>query len=276
MSHFLFIDESGHDRKHGAYEVLCGLAIEDSRLWDWVQDLHELEEKYFGMRYRSLKREIKGKRFLKRKVLRLAGQLPAMPPNEIRDGAYKCLNEPGQSPKNELVALAQAKLLFTREMLELCIDYNCQAFASVINPSSAIPADKDFLRKDYAYLFERFFYYLEDIDANGIVVFDELEKTKSHLLLSQMTNYFIKTRKGQERSSRIIPEPFFVHSDLTSGIQAVDIIAYLISWCWKEPGQTPLRPELDSLASLAFKLRYMRETDPVWSFTYIDDLMPSR
>ena len=228
------------------------------------------------MRYRGNEREIKGKKFLKRKVTRLAGQLPTMAPHIMKEGAHKCLTQPCQSTQKELVALAQAKLLFTREMLELCLDYNCQAFASVINPNSTTPTDRDFLRKDYAYLFERFFYYLEDIDENGIVVFDELEKTKSHLLLSQMSNYFIKTRKGQERSSRIIPEPFFVHSDLTCGIQAVDIIAYLVSWCWKETGQTSLRPDLDSLATLAFKLRYMRETDPVWSFTYIDDLMPSR
>ena len=48
------------------------------------------------------------------------------------------------------------------------------------------------LRKDYAYLFERFFYFLEDNAAReqGIVVFDELEKSQSHLLIDQMHRYF--------------------------------------------------------------------------------------
>ena len=37
------------------------------------------------------------------------------------------------------------------------------------------------LRKDYAYLFERFYYSLEDKEASpaGIIVFDELEKSLS-------------------------------------------------------------------------------------------------
>lgn len=275
MSHFLFIDESGHDRTNGAHEVLCGLAIEDTQLWDWVQDIQALEIKHFGMLYRSPEREIKGKKLLKAKVLRHASLHAPLPLHERRDGAQACLTAPSRATPRELAALAQAKLAFVQELLETCLDYRCTAFASIINTSSEIPSDKDFLRKDYAYLFERFFYYLDDMDSNGIIVFDELEKSKSHLLLSQMTNYFIKTRKGQERSQRIIPEPFFVHSDLTSGIQAVDIIAYLTSWCWKERGGTSLRPDLDGLFTSALALRYLRETDPRWSFTYIDDLMPS-
>jgi hypothetical protein len=87
------------------------------------------------------------------------------------------------------------------------------------------------LRKDYAYLFERFFYFLEDTDQNasGIVVFDELEKSKSHLLLQQMDRYFKRTNKGQQRAAQIIPELFFVHSELTTGVQLADIAAYLLS-----------------------------------------------
>lgn len=68
------------------------------------------------------------------------------------------------------------------------------------------------LRKDYAYLFERFSYCLEDggNDEQGIVVFDELERSRSHLLIDQMRWYFVETRKGQRRAAWIIPEPFFV------------------------------------------------------------------
>ena len=47
------------------------------------------------------------------------------------------------------------------------------------------------------------------------MVFDELEKSQSHLLTDQMRRYFADTVVGQQRSNRIIPEPFFVHSDLT-------------------------------------------------------------
>ena len=96
------------------------------------------------------------------------------------------------------------------------------------------------LRKDYAYLFERFFYFLEDNAAGeqGIVVFDELEKSQSHLLIDQMRRYFADTVVGQQRSNRIIPEPFFVHSDLTTGVQIADLVAYVISWGFRTPEMT--------------------------------------
>ena len=68
------------------------------------------------------------------------------------------------------------------------------------------------LRKDYAYLFERFNYFLEDHEALslGVIVFDELEKSRSHILVDQMANYFKRTMKGRQRASQVIPEPFFV------------------------------------------------------------------
>ncbi len=82
------------------------------------------------------------------------------------------------------------------------------------------------------YLFERFFYYLEDLGpaAYGIVVFDELDKVQSHLLLAQMDRYFNFTTRGRHRSGQILPEPLFVHSDLTTGVQLADLISYIVSW----------------------------------------------
>lgn len=88
------------------------------------------------------------------------------------------------------------------------------------------------LRKDYAYLFERFFYFVDSKSAEhaGIIVFDELDKSASHLLLGQMQAYYRETRTGQDRSERLVPEPLFVHSDLTVGIQLADLVAYVLSW----------------------------------------------
>ena len=119
--------------------------------------------------------------------------------------------------------------------------------------------DQSLLRRDYAYLFERFFYYLDDnpADEMGVVVFDELEKSRSHILLDQMTEYFLKTRKGRERSASIIPEPLFVHSDLTTGIQLADYVAYIIAWGFRLPGMDlPGREELKGLVGQVSDLRY--------------------
>ena len=66
--------------------------------------------------------------------------------------------------------------------------------------------------------------------VQGAIVFDELERSQSHILIGQMEEYFLHTQTGKRRSRQVIPEPFFVHSDLTSLIQVADLIAYVISW----------------------------------------------
>lgn len=114
-------------------------------------------------------------------------------------------------------------------------------------------------------------------------MFDELEKSQSHLLLDQMERYFQRSHKGRERSSYIIPEPFFVHSDLTSAVQIADLLAYTISWGVRFGRMdSPARPELEDLADLVMKLRYCAlrtingQDSPweIWSFTHIEDLRP--
>ncbi|MCY4461966.1 MAG: DUF3800 domain-containing protein [Albidovulum sp.] len=115
------------------------------------------------------------------------------------------------------------------------------------------------LRKDYAYLFERFFYFLNshDDDPMGYIVFDELDKSASRVLLKQVGKYFLSTEKGKIRSRLIIPEPFFVHSDLTTMVQVADLVAYIISWGVRlRYMDEPKRHELSRLACSVIKLRF--------------------
>ena len=182
-----------------------------------------------------------------------------------------------------IAALAQAKLEYAREVLEICSRFRCRAFASVVDKDSPSP-ETDHVRKDYAYLFERFFYFLEDLgpDAFGVAVFDEIEKVQSHLLVSQMDSYFKRTARGRQRAGRILPEPLFVHSDLTTGVQLADLVAYILSWGWRLRSMTrPARPELAGFAGRICQLRHraVREVagNPhftIWSFAFITDLRP--
>lgn len=119
------------------------------------------------------------------------------------------------------------------------------------------------LRKDYAYLFERFYYFLNSkpTDPMGYLVFDELDKSASHVLLNQVAQYFVRTQKGRTRSRLIIPEPFFVHSDLTTMVQVADLIAYILSWGVRLTGMSePKRDELDGLAAKVIRLRFTQHT----------------
>ena len=139
------------------------------------------------------------------------------------------------------------------------------------------------LRKDYAFLFERFYYYLDDLPytAHGVIVFDELEKAKSRILIDQMETYFLKTAKGRLRSSRIIPQPFFVHSDLTTMIQVADFVAYILAWGYRfsKKLNAPSRLELKPFAAQVQSLGYYTEREKVgnprfklWSIVPITDL----
>ena len=95
-----------------------------------------------------------------------------------------------------------------------------------------------------------------------------------------MHRYFAQTAVGRHRASRIIPEPFFVHSDLTTGVQIADLVAYVISWAFRMPRMTkPAREELTPFANQIARLRHRavrerlgnREFE-IWSFAHITDL----
>ncbi|MBC7932021.1 MAG: DUF3800 domain-containing protein [Rubrivivax sp.] len=284
MAYFLFIDESGQDHRKSPYEVLAGVAVEDRDLWNLIKAVQATEERIFGTRYSLGADELKAKRLLKTKVFRQAAQMPPIPEQERSELARSCLENGATAGRREITALAQAKLDYVAKVFEICSRFRCRAFASIMTCDAPVPASADHLRKDYAYLFERFYYFLEDKDSSpsGIIVFDELEKSRSHILLSQMDSYFKRTVNGRLRSGLIVPEPFFVHSDLTTGVQLADLVAYTISWGLRFPSMTqPARAELSDLAALVRRLQYTtrREVNNnpdylVHSYVLITDLRP--
>ena len=282
MGYFLFIDESGQDRRESPYEVLAGMAVEDRDLWNLIKAIQEAECRNFGIRYSHGARELKGKKILKKKTFKHARMLPEFPVEERASLARQCLEHGSSAGQRQIVALAQAKCAYVADVLDICSRFRCRCFASIITDATPIGHNPAILRKDYSFLFERFYYFLEDTDpvAQGAVVFDELEKSRSHLLVGQMDSYFKKTAKGRQRSGRIIPEPFFVHSDLTTGIQLADLAAYIISWGVRvgemtAPGRDELKEYADTLSQL--RHRSIREVNGnpgfvVWSFGVIRDM----
>ncbi|MBM3556242.1 MAG: DUF3800 domain-containing protein, partial [Alphaproteobacteria bacterium] len=208
MSYFLFVDESGHDKKASPYEVLAGVAIRDNHLWPLIQEIHSLEDKHFGRRYSAKGREFKAQKILKTKVFRHLALEVEVANQDRRALAMAALDNGEKAAAREFKALAQAKIAFVLALFDLCAHYGCRAFASIVHPS-ATPTAMDRLRKDYSYLFERFYYFLQDKAAEaasnsllqGIVVFDELEKTQSHILVGQMQAYFRGTNTGRNRAT---------------------------------------------------------------------------
>jgi hypothetical protein len=284
-----FIDESGTDHDKAPYEVLAAVAIKEHDLWNLVQAVTEAEVKFFGGRLSELGVELKGNKLLKRKTFRQAGKLPAMPIDERTPLARSFLIESsktGQATIREFTAYAQSKIEFVKAVYDICASFGVKVFASIVDINAPLP-DAAILRKDYAYLFERFYYFLESShpDEHGLIVFDELDKAQSKIILKQMRHYFLETYKGKTRSSRIIPEPFFVHSDLTTAIQVADITAYCINWGFRidnkmtKQCREEIREFADRIFELSYKGQHIDERDgkeyPTYGITFIDDLRPS-
>jgi len=292
MSHLLFLDESGHDRRDSPYEVIAGVALEDRDIWNLICELQDAELRFFGRRITPGTMELKARSLLKKKTFRLAGQMEPIAADTRAELAGSCLakgdgarsagTDGSGATRAELTALAQAKIAFVEFALELCGRYRAKAFASIVDCAAQKPAS-DFLRKDYSYLFERYYAFLDQkaIDGMGLVVFDELDRAQAHILVDQMGYYFRETAKGRMRASLIIPEPFFVHSHLTTAIQLADLVAYIVAWGVRIGHMDrPARPELQSMAEKVCELRFRtwREdggnNHALWSFAVIDDLRP--
>jgi hypothetical protein len=290
----LFVDESGNDHKESPYEILAGIAIQEQDLWNLVQAVQKIELEIFGVRLAEVNVEMKGKKLLKSKVFRHAGQ--ADPFDDLEERRTLCAEflrkghreesggEIEPRSRREFTAYGQCVLDFVCRIYEICAAYRVKVFASIVEPT-APRLVSNFLRKDYSYLFQRFFYFLEDTSptAMGIVVFDELEKNQCRILIDQMERYFQNTRRGVVRSERIIPEPFFVHSDLTTAIQLVDIMAYSLNWGLRLKKMTkPTRPEMEKFGKYVLNLEYIRDRQdsesgrghPIYGITYINDLRP--
>lgn len=289
----LFLDESGHDGSGTPCEVLAGVAIAEESLWNLVRAVRAAERDHFGDYLRTFDiEERKAKKLLKPKRFKSAQRnveieeedLPALAHQALMKGKASKISGLAQndSTEKELVAYSRQVLRFVHEVLNISAGFDVQVFASMTDPSGARPP-KAKLRKDYVYLFERYFYFLESLPPRerGLVVFDELEKSQAHGLLQQMAAYFLGTEEGRYRSSRIVPEPFFVHSDLTTGVFLADLTAYVLGWGWRlTKMQQRTREELKPFARKIHDMQFhgqkpKEDTAGVWQLhgiTYIEDL----
>jgi len=293
----LFVDESGQDLGEMPCEVIAGVAIPERNLWNLVKAIRSAERDCFGGYLRELRRsEPKAKFLLKRKRFRLASQRITIPEAEWPALAYAALrkgavardeakSESGVTAR-ELTGYSRAVLKFVHQVLDLAAAHDAKVFASIVDASAA-RVDRDLLRKDFVYLFERYFYYLETLpsEERGLVVFDELEKAKAHKLVQRMARYFLGTETGRFRSSRIVPEPFFVHSDLTTGVFLADLTAYILGWGWRSgrmehTARRELKEYADKLHDMQFHGEKPRDDSdgfwPLHGIAYLDDLRGSR
>lgn len=283
MSWALFVDESGQDQRHSPYEVLAGVAVEDRQIWPLINQLKDAQKQWFGIRpFDAFGAEAKSKELLSLKVFKFSAQLDTLGAVDRRKLATEMLTDGTAPSKLRLTALGQAKVGYSQFALELARRHGARVFATMVPKDAPRPKKSEgVMRKDYSFFLERYYHFLntKQDDPMGFLVFDELDKSASHVLLGQFSQYFTRTINGRTRSRLIVPEPFFVHSDLTTIVQVADIVAYTISWGLRlRRMQTKKRTELAPLVGEIERMRYHHVTEgghAVWGIKEIRDLRPA-
>jgi hypothetical protein len=286
-----FVDESGIDLKEAPCAVLAGVGIDEANVWPFAQAFSLLKRDILRFPPHVVY-EAKGMKLLKRRVYSHAKLVDELSPEDRAAAIESMLDKNGRGEnvsRIELAALAQAKLAFVDAALDLAEEFGMTVFASIVPRDAPQQRDGSFLRKDFAYLFQRIHCHVCDgpDHAHGVLIFDEQDRALSQGLLNQIHKYFVETDRGKQRAERMIPMPFFVHSELTPAIQFADIVAYITNWGLRMPRMPePARAEMKPLADKVFALRYQGHEIPVpgrilkgrkkktWGIAYIEDLRP--
>jgi len=237
----LFLDESGHDHRQMPYEVRGGVALHVSRIWPFEQQWVRLEEDCFGSPLHLYRKEIKGCKLVDKDRLRWSQEGDMMEAQERRKLCRSFLTkglEKAQPTFHEFVAYGQACKEMALGILQLLMQHEAVLFASMIPKGCKPPKNfhlTEYLRKDHVFLLERFYYLLEQKGAHGILVMDEVEKETDRRFVRQLQAYFKRTNQGRLRSSKVVPTPFFVSSEMTHPVQAADLCIYLINLGFRIP-----------------------------------------
>jgi len=292
VSYLLFMDESGHDHRQMPYEARGGVAFHARRLWPFIQAMRSAEEGAFGALLGRYGSEIKGHKLLDRDRFAWAAQGVWMDDVERRKHSVSFLSKGAarESPnRTEFTAYGQACLTMVRSLFRLLRDHEAVLFASAIPKGSVEPRTSEpsgLLRKDHVYLLERYFYFLEEKQEEGLLVMDETEKETDTRFVRDLQRYFTRTEPGRYRTAWIVPAPFFVSSDMTYPIQAADVCIYCVNLGFRLPTRgmdAPVREEIAQefgpwLAQLQFRGQGYRDGSVYESYgiVYIEDPFTDR
>ena len=254
MAYLLFMDESGHDHKKLPYEVRGGIAIHSSQLWSFVQAVQSLQVQAFGVQLDQFKKEFKGQKLLDKDRFKWAKQDPWFDDEERRKLAKAFLNkglEKKSPTRAEFTAYGQASLEMARGIFQLLHSFRAVLFAAAVpraveRPITGEPHEER-LRKDHVFLFERFYYFLEERRDNGLLVMDQVEEANDRRFVRRMEAYFVKTATGRYRTAWIVPLPMFVSSAMNIPVQVADVCIYCINWGFRLDSikmDAPTRPEI--------------------------------
>jgi hypothetical protein len=229
------MDESGVDKKKTPYEVRGGIAIHSKQLRSFNNDMMISEKQIFGCFLSEYKTELKGSKLLQKNRFKCSEQLQNLSDEERRKNCLRFLDSSLKKrlpTKIDFTAFGQASIKMVDTIFALLFKYDAKIFACVANIDEKKPENfeyEHYLRKDHALLMERFYRFLQEQNDDGFLIMDQCEKKFDKKFKKQLHNYFKKTEIGKKQSEFIIPEPFFIESDINYFIQIADLIIYIIN-----------------------------------------------
>jgi hypothetical protein len=278
MSWFLFIDEPGDHQLTSPYGLLSGIAVEDQQVWTLARKLRDAQEQYFGAQLITadgsyltaetmLGEEVGGigTELVEFRNLMTRSPLAATRLFESEDAA-------------DTGAIAEAMVDYCDFALGLAKDFGAAAFAMFF-PVDAITVQLGTqLRKDYAFLFERYYHYVSTAKnpSIGILVMPRNAREQTYVSHQAMIDYATKTTNGRIRSQIIVPNPLYVDGYLSIVHQLVDIFSHVSRWSVRLQNMSAdSRSDMSSLAARCMDLRFSYKSEngkKDWSFKYIDEL----
>jgi hypothetical protein len=287
-----FVDESGTEREGSPYVVLACVSIREDKVWPLALAQRRLKQQFLtsfepAMTRPQESQEPKSSDLLRKQAFKLAGPRPWLSDEEIESLVARARSKKGMPlDPRELTAANQGKIRYAEEVLDLCRSADMRVFATVTEKNAPAPRLRDFLGKDFSFLFQRIYAYLdqEAREQHGILVFDERDDAFCKSLIDQMHRYFSGTVNGQIRAARIVPTPFFARSHLMPALEVADLVAYIVNWAFRA-GPALNAPKRDELVYLALKIKQMQfegtRVDrfavtevPLWGIQYIRDPRP--
>lgn len=194
---------------------------------------------------------MKGKKLLKVKKFTLANQDPSPMADEDRQELCRRLlakGVRGESPaRPELTAFGRASILFCDHLLRVLLDHDVMVFASRIPRGTDRPkhTHEGLVRKDQFFLFERFDRFLRANKETGILILDESEKELDRKFVNSLERLFRRHEAARRFTRTIVPNPFFVASDMSYLIQAADIVLYILNWGFRLSSSDPAPPRME-------------------------------
>lgn len=253
----MFIDEPGDHQSSLPYGSLTGVALKDTYVWELVKKLNKTHEHYA--------------------TLCQENNVPFGSVFSVQSDLTESLI--GKSGNNAM-PLHKLHIEYFKFCLDLLRDYEAILFAIVIpRKDLRLRLDRQ-LRKDYSFLFERYFHFLNSHHDNqiGYLIRSKYNNESRCVDELQIRDYFNNTTKGRLRSRLIMPEILSCDGSMSVLVHVSRIITFVVSQSVRMSGMDiPVNTSLLEVANLCNKLRFSYVADngkKDWSFKFVSDLSP--